>query len=105
MKEDLHLENLRKEETIAKLSGALKDIRTNCVPQYVYDAVIKDGVLKKLQMENREFLIIKRRQKTLERHHIEYENRVRTTAQREITRTMKDATNLDDEGYDELDCT
>ena len=95
MCDDLRLENLRKEETIEKLSAELKSARRNSATPYVYDAVIEDGVVKRYSWKIDHEALMKRRQEALERHRIEYENRVGATSQIEKSD--------DRDCYDELD--
>lgn len=95
MCESLRLENIHKEETIGKLKGELKSAQINSATPYVYDAVIEDGVVKRYSWKIDHETLMKRRKEALERHRIEYENRVGATAQTDHS---------DNDGYnDELD--
>ena len=96
MCESLRLENVHKEETIAKLKGELKSARINSATPYVYDAVIdENGVVKRYSWKIDHEALMKRRREALERHRLEYENRVGAT----------EKTEPEPEGdcYDELD--
>ena len=94
--EGLRLEIMHKDETIQKLTSELEASRIRSAAcSKVYDAVIVGGMGKKYEwLIDNDFLMNKRRE-ALERHRIEYENRVGTTQQVD--------SNHSDEGYDEVD--
>jgi len=89
--DDLRADNLRKEDTIRKLMAELKASSRG----YIYDAVIAEGGAKIYRREIDIELLKRRRADALERHRIEYENRVGTANRIDSSRT--------DVGYDELD--
>ena len=89
--DDLRADNLRKEDTIRKLTAELKASFRG----YIYDAVVEEGGAKIYRREIDTELLKRRRADALERHRIEYENRVGTANGINSSRT--------DEGYDELD--
>lgn len=90
--EDLRADNLRKEETIQKLTEELK---ASSRSKYVYDAVEEGGVGKTYRWEMDPWVLKKRRAEALERHRIEYENRAGVANSTESSQS--------DEGYDEID--
>ena len=90
--DDLRADNLRKDETIQRLTAELK---ASSPRKYVYDAVLGEGGPKIYRWEMDPESLKKRRAEALERKRIEYENRVGISNQNE--------TNQSDDGYDEID--
>ena len=90
--DDLRANNLRKDETIQRLTAELKASSTR---KYVYDAVLGEGGPKRYRWEMDAESLKNRREEALERNRIEYENRVGISNQNE--------TNQSEDGYDEID--
>ena len=95
MCDNLRIENLRKEETIQKLTAELKSLMPP--KSFVYDAVIENGVAKRLSWPND---YARRRFEALERNRIAYENQAGNRI--DSDKSTKD-TEGDNEGYDEID--
>lgn len=92
--DELRADNLSKQETVEKLTSELKaSSSTTC--KYAYDAVIGDDGPKRYRWELNSGNLKNKREEALERHRMEYENRVGTV--------NRSASNRSDEGYDEVD--
>ena len=88
--DDLRADNLRKDETIQKLTAELK---ASSPRKYVYDAVLGEGGPKIFRWSLGS--LKKRREEALERNRVEYENRVGISNVNESSQS--------DNGCDEID--
>ena len=92
---ELNAELLRKEDTIRKLTAELKDLHS-IAPSYVYDVMTENGMATAYRMQLDNEFLSRRRKRALEKHQIEYENRVGTSLE-------NDSSKSNDEGFDEID--
>ena len=98
MCDELRLVIIRKDETIQKLTSDLEgSLKRGAACSKVYDAVIEGGWGKKYEWVIDNDFIMNKRKEALERHRIEYENRVGTMQQID--------SNYPDGSYDEVDST
>ena len=96
--DDLRLEIIRRDETIKKLKEDLEgSLKRGAACSKVYDAVITGGWGKKYEWVIDNDFLMNKRTEALERHRIEYENRVGASQQVDLDQS--------DEGYDEVDST